>query len=189
MTRALFEHPPANSLFEALMWGKSRCVEALNPLLVGAFRGAKPLLPYLFLQLDNSANDNKNQYLMAFLSLLTTRGVFKEIHVGFLVVGHTHEDIDAYFSHLSIELKRSSTYVMADLMRAFMKSQKLSFLPEVIQEVVDFKSFVQGYQFSGIERLLGISNMHLFKFYSDSEGVQVMKFKKLAVDAEWEPWN
>ena len=100
-----------------------------------------------------------------------------------------HEDIDANFSHLSKELKQSSTYIMADLMKAFMKSQKLAFLPEVIQEVADFKSFVQGYQCSGTERLLGISNMHLFKFYVDSEGVPVMKFKKSAVDAEWEPRN
>ena len=161
----------------------------MNPLPVGALRGARPLPPNLFLQLDNSAKDNKNQYLMAFLSLLTARGVFKEIQVGFLVVGHTHEDIDAYFSHLSKELKQSSTYIMADLMKAFMKSQKLAFLPEVIQEVADLKSFVQSYQCSGTERLLGISNMHLIKFYVDSEGVPVMKFKKSAVDAEWEPRN
>ena len=65
------------------MWGKSRCLEALNPLPVGALKGAKPLPPNLFLQLDNSAKDNKNQYLMAFLSLLIAQGVFKEIQVGF----------------------------------------------------------------------------------------------------------
>ena len=60
------------------------------------FQGPKPLPRKLYLQLDNSAKDNKNKYLMAFLSLLTTRGVFKEIQVGFLLVGHTHEDIAAY---------------------------------------------------------------------------------------------
>ena len=84
-TRALFEHPPANSMFEALMRGKSRCVDALVSVDPSAFKGPKPLPPKLFLQLDNSAKDNKNQYLMAFLSLLTARGVFKEIQVGFLV--------------------------------------------------------------------------------------------------------
>ena len=31
--------------------------------------------------------------------------------------------------------------------------------------------------------------MHLYKFYINSEGVPVMKFKKSAINAEWEPRN
>jgi hypothetical protein len=38
---------------------------------------------------------------MAFYSLLTARGIFKEVTVGFLVVGYTHKDTDAHFSYLS----------------------------------------------------------------------------------------
>ena len=41
--------------------------------------GRKPLSMKLYLQLDNSAKDNKNKYLMAFLSLLIAQGVFEEI--------------------------------------------------------------------------------------------------------------
>ena len=47
-------------------------------------KGHKPLPRKLYLRLDNSAKDNKNKYLMAFLSLLTARGVFEEIQAGFL---------------------------------------------------------------------------------------------------------
>ena len=102
------------------------------------FQGPKPLLRKLYLQLDNFAKDNKNKYLMAFLSLLTARDVFEEIHAGFLLVGHMHEDIDAYFSHLSKALKSKNTFVLVDLMKAFMQSQNLSFMPEFLQEVADF---------------------------------------------------
>ena len=52
---------------------------------------------------------------MAFFSLLTTQRVFKEVTVGFLVVGHTHEDIDVHFSYLSKLLKMKNIYVLADL--------------------------------------------------------------------------
>ena len=69
------------------------------------FQGRKSLPRKLYLQLDNSAKDNKNKYLMTFFFLLTTWGVFEEIQASFLLVGHTHEDIDAYFSHLSKALK------------------------------------------------------------------------------------
>ena len=82
---------------------------------------------------------------MAFLSLPIARGGFKEIQVGFLLVGHMHEDIDAYFSHLSKVLKSKNMFVYANLMKAFMQFQELSFMPEFIQEVADFKSFICGY--------------------------------------------
>ena len=107
---------------------------------------------------------------MAFLSLLTARGIFKEIQVGFLLVGHFHEDIDAYFSHLSKALKSKNTFVLADLMKMFMHSQELSFMPEVIQEVADFKSFVKDNLKSGTSTLIGLGEMHLFKFFVDNEG-------------------
>ena len=186
-TGDLFPYPPANAFFEALLRGKSRCLESLKRVEPGARRGAVPLPKNLYLQLDNFAKDNKNQYLMAFLSLLTARGVFKEIQVGFLLVGHTHEDIDAYFSHLSKALKSKNTFVVADLMKAFMESQELSFLPEFIQEVGDFKSFVKGYLYSGATKLIGLEEMHLFRFYVESDGNPVMKYKKSAVDLSWLP--
>ena len=186
-TSDLFPYPPANAFFEALLRGKSRCLESLKHVEPGAGRGAVPLPKNLYLQLDNSAKDNKNPYLMAFLSMLTARGVFKEIQVGFLLVGHTHEDIDAYFSHLSKALKSKNTFVVADLMKAFMESQELSFLLEFIQEVGDFKSFVKGYLCSGATRLIGLEEMHLFKFYVESDGNPVMKYKKSAVDSSWLP--
>ena len=123
------------------------------------------MLRKLYLQLDNSAKNKKNKYLIVFLSLLTTRGIFEEIQANFLLIGHTHEDIDAYFSHLSKALKSKNTFVLADLMKAFMQSQDLSFMPEFIQEVVDFKSFIHGYQSSrapilvGLERCTSSSSM------------------------------
>ena len=97
---ALFEYPPQNSLFEVLLRQKSKCLDLLPRIEGMDFQGHKPLPRKLYLQLDNSAKDKKNKYLMAFLSLVTTWGVSEEIQVGFLLVGHMHEDIDAYFSHL-----------------------------------------------------------------------------------------
>jgi hypothetical protein len=54
--------------------------------------------------------DNKNWHLLAFLSLLITKGVFEEVKLGFLVVGHTHEDIDRCFGYLSKKLKVQNNF-------------------------------------------------------------------------------
>jgi hypothetical protein len=77
----------------------------------------------LLLQMNNHVKDNENHYLLAFFSLLTTREVFKELKFGFLVVGHTHEDIDNYFGYVSKNLKEQNNYILANLMKAFMVSQ------------------------------------------------------------------
>ena len=119
-SEALLQYPPQNSMFEALLRRKSRCLDLLLRTKGMDFQRSKPLPWKLYLQLDNSTKDNKNKYLMAFLSLLTAQGVFEEIQAGFLLVDHMHEDIDAYFSHLSKALKNKNMFVLAGLMKAFL---------------------------------------------------------------------
>jgi hypothetical protein len=43
--------------------------------------------------------------------------------LGFLVVGHTHEDIDRSFGYLLKKLWKQNNYVMENLMKTFMLSQ------------------------------------------------------------------
>ena len=70
---------------------------------------------------------------MAVCSMLTVQRIFKEVTVEFLVVGHTHEDIDVHFSYLSKLLKMKNTYVLVDLMKAFMDSHKMTvFILELV---------------------------------------------------------
>jgi hypothetical protein len=122
---------------------------------------------------------------MAFCSLLTAKGIFKEVTMEFLVVGHTHEDIDAYFSYLSKLLKQKNMYVLADLTKAFMDSQKSAvFIPELVQEVADFKSYVRDFHH---DKLFGLGEMYLFKFYVEEDGEDrgwpVMRYKVLRISS------
>ena len=158
--KELFIAPPQNSFFNAFFHRKCKCSASILPgsanMVPPPFfrRPAIPLPKKLFLQLDNLAKDNKNRYVMAFCSLLTARRVFKEVTIGFLIVRHTHKDIDAHFSYLSKLLKMKNTYVLSDLMKAFMDSQKTTaFIPELVQEVANFKKFLKGYQHDGANKL------------------------------------
>lgn len=56
---------------------------------------AKPLPPILHVQMDNVVGDNKNKFLFCFWSLLVAKGIFREVYVKFMFVGHSHDDIDA----------------------------------------------------------------------------------------------
>ncbi len=126
-SKLFFEEPPQNSFFACLLQGKSCCICELCTL--EKIVGAKPLPRNLLLQMDNCMKDNKNQHLLAFLSLLTMRDVFEEMNLEFLVVAHTHEDIDKCFGYLSKKLREQNNYVLADLMKAFMVSQERPFIP------------------------------------------------------------
>ena len=186
--KELFIVPLQDSFFEALLHGMLRCSTSIPPSspsmvpppILG--RPAVPLPKKLFLQLDNSTKNNKNRYVMALCSLLIAQKIFKEVTVGFLVVSHTHKDIDVRFSYLSKLLKMKNTYVLANLMKAFMDSLKTTaFIPKLVEEVVDFKKFLHGYEHDGANKLIGLGEMHLFKFYveenGDDMGWPVMRYK------------
>ena len=53
---------------------------------------------HLVLQADNTAAQAKNQYAAAFCSQMVGTQKFSTVTLNFLMVGHTHEDIDQLFS-------------------------------------------------------------------------------------------
>jgi hypothetical protein len=94
-SKMLFEDSPQNALFAHLLQGKSCYTSELKTPSESV--GPKTLPKKLLLQMDNCVKDNKNRYFLTFLSLLTARKVFEEVKLGFLVVGHTHENIDGFW--------------------------------------------------------------------------------------------
>ncbi len=78
--------------------------------------------------MDKCVEDNKNRYLLTFMLLLTMKEVFEEVKLGFLVVGHTHEDIDGCFGYLSKKLREQNNYILVDLMKTFMVSEEKPFI-------------------------------------------------------------
>ena len=80
-------------------------------------RTARCLPPRLFLQMDNTARDNKNHYLLGFCAMLLNEGIFQEVEVHFLPVGHTHTDIDQTFSLIGSRLREEGAFSMPHLMR------------------------------------------------------------------------
>jgi hypothetical protein len=103
-SQVLLEFEPQNAFFQQILQGSSHCLNALK--LAYKIVGVKPLPRKLFLQMDNWVKDKKNHQLLVFFSLLIAREVFEEVQLGFLVVGHTHEDIDGSFGYLSKKLRK-----------------------------------------------------------------------------------
>ncbi|KAL3675618.1 hypothetical protein R1sor_025566 [Riccia sorocarpa] len=119
------------------------------------------LPPNLYIQLDNSAKDNKNWAMMAFCSELVARGCCKMITMSFLVVGHTHEDVDAFFSKVNAAQAGKDIESLPHLLAVIYHAQSSKAYPRVIQEVADDKEHVKDY----MEKITGQSAPVAIRFY------------------------
>ncbi|KAL3697585.1 hypothetical protein R1sor_011661 [Riccia sorocarpa] len=119
------------------------------------------LPPNLYIQLDNSAKDNKNWAMMAFCSELVARGCCKMITMSFLVVGHTHEDVDAFFSKVNAAQAGKDIESLPHFLTVNYHAQSSKAYPRVIQEVADYKEHVKDY----MEKITGQSAPVAIRFY------------------------
>ena len=60
------------------------------------------------------------RHVFGFLHYLVLKGVFDNIYVSFLPVGHTHEDIDQMFSRFAMYLKGNNIFDVDELFAALL---------------------------------------------------------------------
>ena len=106
--------------------GNNVTIQVLWETLLKIKRKSKngTLPPILYLQLDNTTKQNKSHFLFGFLGLLVKWKVFKKIIVGFLPVGHTHEDIDQLFSRLAVYLRHNNALSRSQLAQCIRRAYK-----------------------------------------------------------------
>ena len=107
--------------------------------------------------------------------------------MNFMLVGHTHDDIDALFGRWSMALRKEDFPTIPLLMKSFMKNETVPTIPHLIKEVPDFKKFIEGSMLDGANALMGHTKAHQFKFFVDSSGCPVVKYKIYCHDQDWLP--
>ena len=85
-----------------LLHGQSLVAECIHASLL-AYPGSLPRK--LHLQLDN-ANDNKSHVVIGYCAILVYFGYFETVSIHFLIVGHTHIDLDQKNSVFSWALRK-----------------------------------------------------------------------------------
>ncbi|XP_053391842.1 uncharacterized protein LOC128554598 [Mercenaria mercenaria] len=128
------------------------------------------LPPVCYIQADNCARENKNRYVLAFCELLVAEKIFNEVHLSFLYVGNTHEDVDAAFSKISEKLRTTDAETLDGLIALLPK-------PEEILHMFDVKNWLAPH-IADIEKHL--EPLHI-KFVKKNEEVQVF-FKGQNID-------
>lgn len=111
-------------------------IECLQRTLASVEEHDGYLPPVLYLQLDNCFRENKNAYVVAYLTWLIERKVFKQILMSFLPVGHTHNEADQCASCLSIGCRNQDIKCLEDLHRVIQKSYFPTPIVEYVSEVL-----------------------------------------------------
>ena len=181
----LFLGAGTTELYKAILVGSEQCISSIPCKLGEEGTTFTKLPPILHVQLDNCWKDNKSRHIKCFWSLLVAKGIFEEIQVSFMVVGHTHDDVDASFGRWSMKLREKDYPTIPLLMKSYMDLDDEPFIPGLIEEVPDFKSFIIG--FISDDDLIGHSKGRQFRFYRDATGWPLMQFKLRCTDPQWRP--
>ena len=162
-SRELFVGSGSTALFCSILKDVEMCKASLPPQPETIVQ-ATPLPPILNMQMDNATGNNKNRYVYAFWSLLVAKRIFYEVYVNFMIVGHTHDDIDALFGRWSMLLKKENFPTILALMKSFMDVESIPTIPHLIEEVPDFKSFIDGAILDKDEAFVGHTKPQQVKF-------------------------
>lgn len=185
-SRVLFKGAGSMPLYSALLHGNEVCRASLREPPASQ-RPAMPLPPVLHIQMDNSWKDNKNRYVFCFWSLLVAKRIVKEVVVSFMMVGHTHDDIDASFGRWSMRLREKDYPTLPLLMQSYMDMEEDAMIPHLVEEVPNFKAFIKPYIAIGAKRLVGHAKGRQFKFFVDDNGWPIMQYKLNCTVKNWLP--
>ena len=99
--RELFLEDPSHPLYAVLLQGSEMCFDPLGPL-PEVVVPTKPLPSILNVQMDNVVSDNKKSYVFTFWPLLVAKHVVRIVYINFILVGHTHDAINALYGRWSM---------------------------------------------------------------------------------------
>ena len=105
--------------------------------------------------------------------------------MNFMLFGQTHDDIDALFGRWSMLLRKDNFPTISLLMKSFMEVKFIPTNLHLIEEVLDFKGFIVGCIVEGDGALEGHTKVQQFKFYVNSNGYPMMKYRILYIDTNW----
>jgi hypothetical protein len=131
---------------------------------------------HLCIQSDNPVSQAKNTWFTLFLAWLVSAGLFESATLNFLRVGHTHEDIDQFFSLIVSLILKCHDYETPDELLVFLETElrpKFSgrgecVLTRTVTGIYDWSSWLTG---------LGRSMTGCFQNRAGAEAPHSLTFK------------
>jgi hypothetical protein len=130
---------------------------------------------------QNKVRENKNSTVLAFLFLLVKKRIFRKIELTFLMVGHTHADIDQFFSTISRKVFARAAKTLNKLKGLITTSTNA--LPIHIFDTSNIRD-VRAFLTPALNNLFNHTTSHAFLFMEVNGEVKLLS-KEWADDPEW----
>ena len=82
------------------------------------------------------------------------KGIFKEVFVCFLMVGHTHDDINTTFGRWNMKLHEEDFSTIWFFIKSYMDLDNVSVILHMIEEIWNFKAFIKAYMLKEVDHLV-----------------------------------
>ena len=137
----------------------------------------------LLIQSDNCSRDLKNQLVLSFYWCLVEIGVFEEVVVSHLDVGHTHGEVDQMFSVMASHLRKKEMPTFEALCSE-LKKISIDSQPIIVKEMIyttDFVKHIEEY----LQPISGHKSFFAFKIRKENEKTK-MFVKQDVLDKIWQ---
>jgi hypothetical protein len=122
--------------------GNTLCTELFHVIA----NGRLPRHTNLLLSFDNATGEAKNAAVLALCVLLVSLGWFRRVRILNLLAGHTHNILDAFFSHCQRALRTHTLVSAADIVDALshaFSAEQLQPKIIILQQTLDWWSFFE----------------------------------------------
>lgn len=173
--------------------GHNTTVEIIWRVLNDMLDKEGKISPILLLQLDNTCKSNKGTTLFAFLFMLVHFGIVAKIVVSYLPVGHTHEDIDQFFSRFATALRRNDAITREDLERVIFHSccynkKPITVVP--LQTCFNMKDWLKSQKQCPPTKTKDCMKYRHWRFKKDKDGTVLVQMRTSPiVSYTSEPWQ
>lgn len=99
--------------------------------------------------------------------------IIAQVTINFLPVGHTHEDVDQFFSRISVQLRKNGAESIPDLLHATEISMEPNPKTYFMESMFDVRSWIEPH----LNEIHGHRDPHCFKFLLNEENKAVMYFR------------
>jgi hypothetical protein len=114
-------------------------------------------------------------------------GVFREVYVNFMLVGHTYNVIDALLGRWNMRLRTHDYPTIPLFIKSFIDAKSLPVILHLIEEVPNFKGFIYSCICKKGDTVEGHTASQLFKFYKNHNNWPLMQYKHYYTYVEWLP--
>lgn len=187
---ALTPRPYVFSTLEDMPHGASFQASLLLEVVVMIIRSMGRLPSRLIIGADNTYKETKNTIVLFFLAWLLTNTIgtgLQYVEVAYLMAGHTHGPVDAFFSYLMRSLHGQSYPTLEKMMG--LAQSKMKFPPywAHARDVYEWKEGRPQWCRINSQNVRGIGYPHAFRLQIDRSGACIIETKRWLTDPQWSP--